>query len=168
MRVVCNVTDWKRLGLELGLHYPTLTKIRSDQHDQTDDCKMEMLSAWLNQQDCVLQKGVPSWPVLQAALRRMGENELADKIRRDYLLVVSCEYIIVMVCDVNKLSLIQEEKEEEEEEEEKERRKRRKRNEREEEERRKQNEREEEKKRRKRRKRNEQEEEEEEEDERKL
>ena len=77
---VYDVADWKRLGLQLGLLYPTLTKIRNDQRDQTDDCKMEMLSAWLNQQDDVPQKGVPSWSVLQAALRRIGENELADKI----------------------------------------------------------------------------------------
>ena len=75
-----DITDWKRLGLELGLHYPTLQKIRSDQRDQTDDCKMEMLSAWLNQQDNVPQSGDPSWQVLQAALRRMGENQLADNI----------------------------------------------------------------------------------------
>ena len=77
---VHDVTDWKRLGLQLGLRYSTLTKIRSNQRDQIDDCKMEVLSAWLNQQDCVPQKGIPSWSVLRVALRRMGENELADKI----------------------------------------------------------------------------------------
>ena len=77
---VHDVVDWKRLGLKLGLHYPTLTKIRNDQRDQTDNCKMEMLSAWLNQQDSVPQKGVPSWSVLQAALRKIGENELASEI----------------------------------------------------------------------------------------
>ena len=32
-----------------------------------------MLSAWLQQQDNVPQKGVPSWSVLRAALKRMGE-----------------------------------------------------------------------------------------------
>ena len=77
---VHDVTDWKRLGLQLGLRYSTLTKIRSNQRDQIDDCKMEVLLAWLNQHDCVPQKGIPSWSVLRVALRRMGENELADKI----------------------------------------------------------------------------------------
>ena len=77
---VHDVTDWKRLGLQLGLHYPTLTSIEIYRHYKVDECKMDMLSAWLNQQDGVPQKGVPSWSVLRAALRRMGENELADKI----------------------------------------------------------------------------------------
>ena len=115
MEVLHDITDWRRLGLQLGLHYPTLTKIKSDLHDQTDDCKMEVLSAWLSLQDSVSQKGVPSWQTLQAALRRMGENWLAEKVKHDYLLMVSCEYI--HHCggvDVNKLSLIQEEEDKQE------------------------------------------------------
>ena len=39
-----------------------------------------MISAWLQQQDNVSQKGVPSWNVLRAALKKIGENEMADKI----------------------------------------------------------------------------------------
>ena len=82
------LTDWKRLGLVLGLLYPTLRSIEKDS-DRNDECKMEMLAAWLRQEDNVCQNGVPSWRVLQAALRRVGENELASRI------AVSC---IVMVC----------------------------------------------------------------------
>ena len=81
LEVVHDVTDWKKLGLALGLHYqPTLTDIETYRRCKPDDCKMDMLSAWLQQQDNVSQKGVPSWSVLRAALRRMGENELADKM----------------------------------------------------------------------------------------
>ena len=81
LEIVHEVTDWKRLGLALGLRYqPTLTDIELHRHYKPDDCKMDMLSAWLKQQDMVSQKGDPSWPVLQAALRRIGENELANKI----------------------------------------------------------------------------------------
>ena len=58
----------------------TLKKIENDHPNNTDKCKIEMLAAWLEQRDNVPQKGVPSWSVLQAALRRMGENVLADKI----------------------------------------------------------------------------------------
>ena len=80
LEIVHKVTDWKRLGVDLGLHYqPTLTDIEL-RHCKSDDCKMDMLSAWLKQQDNVSQKGGPSWSVLQAALRRIGENELANKI----------------------------------------------------------------------------------------
>ena len=80
LEVVHDLNDWKRLGLALGLHYPTLSRIRNDQQNITAECKMEMLSAWLQQHDSVPEKGVPSWSGLKAALKRMGENMIADRI----------------------------------------------------------------------------------------
>ena len=80
-----DLNEWNVLGLQLGLHYPTLQKIENDHPNRTDTCKMKMLAAWLQQQDNVSQKGVPSWSVLQAALKKLGENELAKRI------MVSCE-----------------------------------------------------------------------------
>ena len=71
------VVHWKKLGLALGLLYPTLKKIEIAQRDNVDDCKMEMLAAWLQQQDNVIRNGVPSWSVLRTALMSIGENELA-------------------------------------------------------------------------------------------
>ena len=38
--------------------------------------QVKMLAAWLKRQDSVLKVGVPSWSVLQTALREIGENEL--------------------------------------------------------------------------------------------
>ena len=84
MESLHGLTDWKRLGLALGLLYPTLESIKED-NDRNDDCKMEMLAAWLRQQDNVRQNGVPSWSALRVALRRVGEKELASRI------AVSCE-----------------------------------------------------------------------------
>ena len=78
--VVHDLTDWKRLGLALGLHYPTLTSIENYRRGMVDECMMDMLSAWLQQQDGVCQKGVPSWAGLKAALTRMGKNMIADRI----------------------------------------------------------------------------------------
>ena len=75
-----DLVDWQSLGLALGLRYPTLEKIENDHPNKIDKCKMKMLVAWLEQRDNVSQKGVPSWSVLRTALRRMGANELADKI----------------------------------------------------------------------------------------
>ena len=72
-----NLTDWQSLGLALGLLYPTLKKIDEDQRGKTDKCVMEMIAAWLEKKDNVTN---PSWLVLQAALRKIDENELADKI----------------------------------------------------------------------------------------
>ena len=73
-----NVVDWQPLGLELGLLYPTLKRIKKEQQGDINDCKMEMLEAWLQQQDNVCKTGVPSWSVLRKALRSIGENELAS------------------------------------------------------------------------------------------
>lgn len=81
LEVVESVSDWKRLGLILGLLYqPTLSSIETYRHYKPEDCKMDMLTAWLQQQDNVSQKGVPSWSVLRTALKRVGENEIAGKI----------------------------------------------------------------------------------------
>ena len=80
LEAVHDLVEWKRLGLQLGLLHSTMEKIHQQQHYSIDHCKMDMLSAWLQRQDDVTEKGVPSWSVLEAALRRMGQNELADRI----------------------------------------------------------------------------------------
>ena len=80
LEAVCDLNDWKRLGLALGLHYHTIKHIETDRKEKPDDCKMNMLAAWLKQQDNVSQKGVPSWSVLKTALKRMGEKALALRI----------------------------------------------------------------------------------------
>ena len=71
------------LGLTLGLLLkPTLTDIETHRRGKPEDSKIDMLLAWLEQQDNVSQKGVPSWSVLRAALQRIGEHETADKISK--------------------------------------------------------------------------------------
>ena len=75
-----NLTDWQSLGLAMGLLYPSLKKIDEDQRGKTDRCVMEMIASWLQQQDNVSKKGVPSWAVLQTALREIGEIQLSDEI----------------------------------------------------------------------------------------
>ena len=73
-------TDWKSLGLQLGLHYPTLETISRTERGDVVQCKLEMLAAWLRQQDDVSQAGVPSWSVLQKALRSLGQKGLAESM----------------------------------------------------------------------------------------
>ena len=75
-----NFNDWQSLGLALGLLYPTLERIEEEQRGAIEKCKTKMIAAWLQKQDNVSKKGVPSWMMLQTALREIGENELADKI----------------------------------------------------------------------------------------
>ena len=78
-RKLTNLVDWQSLGTELGLLYPTLKRIE-EHHRYTNRCIREMLSAWLQQQDNVTMRGVPSWSTLKAALINIGENKLADTI----------------------------------------------------------------------------------------
>ena len=80
LEVVDDLNDWKDLGLRLGLLYSTLERIDREQRGRIASCKIDMLSAWLQQRDIVLQKGVPSWSVLRTALKKIGEHETADRI----------------------------------------------------------------------------------------
>ena len=80
LAMIHDIHDWKELGLQLGLLYPTLANIKTYREGKPDGCKIEMLSAWLQQQDNVPQNGVPSWSVLRAALQSMGEHKIADRI----------------------------------------------------------------------------------------
>ena len=66
------VNNWLSLGLQLGLLYTTLEQIEIDNRGKVDQCMTKMLAAWLKQQDNVLQFGIPSWSVLQTALREIG------------------------------------------------------------------------------------------------
>ena len=75
-----NLNDWKSLGLALGLLYPTLQRIKEEQCGVIEKCKTEMIAAWLQRQDNVSKKGIPSWEVLRTALVNIDENELAAKI----------------------------------------------------------------------------------------
>ena len=76
---VKHVVNWKNLGLALGILYATLEKIEIQQHYRADDCMREMLAAWLKRQDNVSQHGIPSWSVLQTALKNIRENKPANE-----------------------------------------------------------------------------------------
>ena len=63
-----------KLGLALGLFYPTLEKMNA--------FPTEMVVAWLNRQDNVLQEsGEPTWRRLADALEKIGQTGIATDIR---------------------------------------------------------------------------------------
>ena len=74
------VNDWQSLGLQLGLFYPRLDQIGKNNRAQIVECKTEMIADWLNRKDDVLKVGTPSWSVLKAALKGIGENAVAEVI----------------------------------------------------------------------------------------
>ena len=66
-----------RLGGALGLFYPKLSKM--------EDLLPEMVAAWLNREDGVLERtGEPSWTVLVDTLRKIGQSGVADSIIKKY------------------------------------------------------------------------------------
>jgi len=70
------VTDWFTLGVFLEVPTPLLKAIMNDWSD-TDQCKLEMLIAWSNQE-------TPTWPRVISALGEMGMTELALEIAHKY------------------------------------------------------------------------------------
>ena len=75
-----SLNDWHSLGLALGLLYHTLERIGEEKQGAIEKCKTKMLATWLEKKDNVSKNGAPSWVVLQTALRKIDEKELADQI----------------------------------------------------------------------------------------
>ena len=82
--------NWKLLGLYLGLYQPTLKAIEVNCRGQVWECLIDCLSSWLKGEDGVRETrgGGSTWISLVAALDAMGEREVADDIRRKYLITI--------------------------------------------------------------------------------
>ena len=80
MSLLRDLNDWQSLGLKLGLLHTTLKRIEEEQQRVISKCKTEMLATWLQQQDNVAKKGVPSWSTLKTALMNIDKKALADSI----------------------------------------------------------------------------------------
>ena len=77
-------TDIHNLGLALGLYHPHL-KSMSNPHTFRED----VIAAWLQKEDQVTKRGVPTWETLAKALRhpRVNQTGVAEKIEADKLIV---------------------------------------------------------------------------------
>ena len=75
--------SYYELGLHLGLLRRTLDVIEANNKGDVSSCLRECLVAWLRRDDDVKSKGGPSYDTLIQALRKMGENAVADGIERD-------------------------------------------------------------------------------------
>ena len=108
VKLVCCDSMSRKLGgawTTIRLLYLTLKRINIEKQGIISSCKLEMLSAWLQRQDNVVQKGVPSWSVLRTALQSMGEHETADRISNWWWVVSTSLWVCVV-------PLIQEQEEE--------------------------------------------------------
>ena len=73
-------TDIYYLGLTLGLTHPHLKNIASSETFRDD-----MIAAWLQKEDQVIKRGMPTWETLVKALRdrRVNQTGVADKIETE-------------------------------------------------------------------------------------
>ena len=65
------------LGREFGLHHPNLKRM---QHSRSD-----IVAAWLRREDNVINMCCPTWSNLVWALKRIGQNGIAETVRKDHL-----------------------------------------------------------------------------------
>ena len=72
---------WDTFGLEAGLYQPTLNAIEANHNNDVDKCFRECVSCWLQKQDKVEEKGVPTWLRLAGILEEVGDKALAENIR---------------------------------------------------------------------------------------
>ena len=75
-----NMSLFRRLGLQLGLHTSTLRQI--EDRVNADDFGVCVLEAWLNQTDKVMERGgPPTWNGLIGALRSNVVNLKAHALK---------------------------------------------------------------------------------------
>ena len=72
-----DVVDWFGLGVHLSLDVAKLKGIEAKNGD-TEECKREMLQVWI---DTIEES---DWPSIVKALRKIEENDLAEKLYTKY------------------------------------------------------------------------------------
>ena len=77
-----STTNWKSLGLSLGLFITTLDEIDKLTRDRCEDALRETLKRWISKEDKVEEKGGPRWSSLLRALKEAKENAVAENIKK--------------------------------------------------------------------------------------
>ncbi|XP_019857981.1 PREDICTED: uncharacterized protein LOC105314442 [Amphimedon queenslandica] len=77
-------TEWKALGLSLGLYHNNLGIIEESCRGNVKKCFTECMAAWLKGEDKVREKGGPSWSSLATALEKIEANGIANNINAKY------------------------------------------------------------------------------------
>ena len=74
-------SNWKDLGLELGLYHTTLSTIESD-YPKVEDRLTECIVKWLKRVDGVGDKGGANWTTLAKALEQCGGKPTSEHISK--------------------------------------------------------------------------------------
>ena len=70
---------WEDIGIMLDIEEGQLNKVKSDNASNSGNCLREMLKIWLKKID-----PKPSWSSMAKALEVLGEQSLAEHIRKTY------------------------------------------------------------------------------------
>ena len=92
-------TDYYELGLYLGLLPGTLNVIKENNKGDVKSCLRECLTVWLQQADDVKSVGGPSYYSLIQALRKLGENAVADRIDRQSKNEIIIYYLVFFLIE---------------------------------------------------------------------
>ena len=72
--VLIQTVEWYNIGLQLGVEDAELKVIQQNHPRDSEACKREMFSAWLQ------KASSPSYQQVVEALRAVGENREADRL----------------------------------------------------------------------------------------
>ena len=73
-----HVTDWYMLGVHLDIPHHKLDEIEKNYTKDNGRCKLEIFKIWLSADEH------PTWKKIVQALKRMGENSVANRIQEKY------------------------------------------------------------------------------------
>ena len=82
-------SNWRDLGLKLGLYDTTLRSIESANSSQVDECLAKCLVKWLQRVDGVDNKGGPTWTTLVKALEQCDKKSTSEFISK---YIMYCAY----------------------------------------------------------------------------
>ena len=71
--------DWYTLGIQLDCDADTLNVIRENNPHKVEHCMRDLLSKWRQKYP------KKSWGDIISALRKMDRNDVADKVKRQYI-----------------------------------------------------------------------------------
>ena len=74
-------SEWKRLGVHLGIPVTTLDTIAADHSHNSQDCLLEMLEKWLKQQ---VDPPPPRWADIVDAVESLEDMQLGRELREKY------------------------------------------------------------------------------------
>ena len=89
-------SNWRNLGIELGLTNVLDTIDADHKLDGAERCMDEVLKEWLRRNHNEERFGRPTWKALAGAVERSGDRALAENIRKNSMPKNALFYMILL------------------------------------------------------------------------